>query len=187
MRPSGKAGLPRWTGWLTQFAKTTGLSIGLGSQWTCQFVSFPFCTCTKHDPARNAKGMKSWNSEWNQERGLPQSLIWTIPMPTVFLILNIANRQHGGPFPADLARRGMLLRTLWNFFFLQYLVLYQRCKYFFSVLWPSAATQPTTHHNIWGLELFWLSKWGFKERYLPSLFKLCKLQITLIMLNLIIF
>lgn len=116
MRPSGKAGLPRWTGWLTQFAKTTGLSIGLGSQWTCQFVSFPFCTCTKHDPARNAKGMKSWNPEWNQERGLPQSLIWTIPMPTVFLILNIANRQHGGPFPADLARRGMLLRTLWDFF-----------------------------------------------------------------------
>lgn len=33
------------------------------------------------------------------------------------LILNIANRQHGGPFPADLARRGMLLGTLGFFSF----------------------------------------------------------------------
>lgn len=32
------------------------------------------------------------------------------------LILNIANRQHGGPFPADFARRGMLLGTLWDVF-----------------------------------------------------------------------
>lgn len=134
-----------------------------------------FCTCTKLNMTLPEMQRESWNSERNQEQGLPQSLIWT-PCDAHPLFLECF---QDSPWVLSTAWRtlscwsctwGMLPGTVWDFFFfLQYLVLYQRgVNTSFQCCDQVLPLSQQLTITFGGWELLWLSKRGFKERYLPS-------------------
>lgn len=120
---------------------------------------------------------------WSSEHGIRRT--WS-DHPTPTLCSRVLPRthhehhqRHGGPFCWPCTPR-MLLGTAGDLFFLSsvFATLPERCIYFFSVLWPSTATQQQL--NTFGAG-------NCSKKAIPPPFKLCELQITLIMLNILFF
>lgn len=140
MRPSGKAGPPRWTGWLTQFGKTTGLSTRSAllhlpgcslSILHLHYWTWPCQKCQGNEILKLRVKSRTWRPT-EPSLNHPSAHLWLSASRTP----HEQQQQHGGPFPADLARRGMLLGTIWilSFFSSVFGTLPERCKYFFPVL-----------------------------------------------------